>query len=414
MPSIDFDRDVPLYPKRRSNTVSRFSTLLKISPSHGRAIAEWITDSRLKANMTQLVNLIPDNAEGDWLTYFLNILRNTGHPQAEREQARQHIFCYYQETFFWVVKKLWRKVKYLYPVATWNEVFECAGEDFEKLESAIAVLKHFDPSQSTRNYIRTIVYRKIRHWLEKQIGPHPRLDLISFDEQILNSEEEISTIQNIQTAVAEEQALKFTSSQRKNQHDRLLRIIEVELQKIERAFQAGQAPKIGKTQISLWVVLILSYGLNLMQSGAAKLLKANNLEVDQSALSRHLKTWKITLFIKCVHEFTNELKMNFTDGKESEENVPLEQNPEFLEFANEKHKLLDDILKDFCQNWIVKKVLQPARSEIQLPVEEGIIKVLDRWFQCYFKLVLDLTCLSEVQNKKFNKAVSFWQQELNL
>ncbi|MEM9540612.1 MAG: hypothetical protein AAGA60_14055 [Cyanobacteria bacterium P01_E01_bin.42] len=412
MPSIDFDRDVPLYRKRRSSLVSRFSTLLSIQPANGRAIAEWVTDSQLKANMTQLVNLTPEGTESDWLIYFLNILRDSSHP--EQEQARRHIFCYYQETFFWTTKKLWRKVKYLYSTATWNEVFECAGEDFEKLESAIAALKHFDPSQSTKNYIKTMVYRKIRHWLKKQIGEHPRLDLISFEEQPQNHEEEISTIQVIQAAVVEEQTRKSTSSQRKNEHDRLLTIIEAELQTIEQTFQTGKAPKIGKTQISLWIILMLSYGLNLMQSGTAKLLKANNLQVDQSALSRHLKTWKITLFVKCIHEFNDEFTMNFTAGQKSTENVPLEQSSEFLELANKQHKLLDELLKDFCQDWIEKIVLQPARLTLQPPIEEGIVNVLADWLQNYFKLALDLTCLSEAQNKKFNKAVKFWQQELNL
>lgn len=419
MPFMDFNREIPLYPKRRSDTLTRFSTLLAIEFSRDRAIAKWVEDSDLKANIAKLANLSPNQEDKDWLAYFLNILRNPTHSKAEQERARQHIFCFYQETCFWTTKKLWRKIKYLYPIATWSEVFECAGEDLETRERAISVLKHFDPNQSTKNYVKTMVYRKIQHWLEKQIGPHPRLNLISFEEQSNNGNEENANIslsqqQEIHQTIVEEQETQTALSQRKIKRDRILTVVEAELHKIEQTFEATKAPKIGKSQISLWAVLLLSYGLNLMQSGTAKLLRANYFAIDQSALSRHLTSFKITLFIKCVREFTGELKTEITEEQKADENLPIEQLQGFQELAQEKHKLLDDLLNYFCQNWIWEKVLDPVKQKIRHPLEKSILNILSNWLQRYFQLVLDLTCLSSAQHKKFNKVVTLWIQEFNL
>ena len=417
MSSFDLNREIPFYPKRRQTTLSRFSTLIAIETTQKGPIAKWVDDPALKNKMARGVELAPEREEREWLSDFLNLLRDRDRSPEERERARQHILCFYQETCFWTVKKLWRKVKCLYPIATWQEVFELAGEDFETLDGAIAALKTFDPARSTKNYIKTMVYRKIKHWLKKKLGPDSRIELISFEEQIRDGETSglsLSQQQAIQQKTVEEQEQQEALSERKIKRDRILEIVESELHKIEQTFLTENTPKIGKSPISLWAVLILSYGFNLMQSGASKLLAANNMIVDQTTLSRHLQKFKITLFVKCISEFSNELKNVFEEEKKSDGTLPFEQSKGVRELAKENHKLLDDLLDDSCQNWLLEKVLRPVEREICHPFEESIILILSHWLQHYFQLILELTCLSKAQRQKFNKVVSLWIQQFEL
>ncbi|MDB9313637.1 hypothetical protein PN462_11050 [Spirulina sp. CS-785/01] len=408
------DNEVPFYPPRRRDRVARFSTLLVFEPLQGRVRSQWACDRKFQSQLQQIIATSPQREDKDWLIDFLTTLRDPSQPQSNRQTAQKALLCFYQETCFWITKKLWRKVKYLYPLASWPDVFAVATAPFETVEEACNTFKNFDPSQSTKNYIRTLVYRQIKHWLNQKNGQGDKLIILSLEQTSDPQEEEFPNRQKkqLQEQTIKDQETQDSQSEQKLSQERILQIIERELTKLEQKAKLSHKPTLGKTNITLWASLLISYGLNLMQSGTAQLLQANQKNIAQYVLARQFKTLKISLFIQCIQEFAEELRESFWSHFNEESNTPLEKNPQFQALAKDNQKALDGVLRDYCHQWIFHNVLSPKQKQLTPPLEQRVIETLTHWLHNSFLLLLDLPCLTTAQRKKFDKAVALWLQNL--
>lgn len=92
--------------RKRTHPVEMFSTFLQVNETWDSLGPGWLTDPRLKKNMTRISQSDPDAPERYWTTYWLKeALKN---PQ--NRLSRNHLSAYLEEACYWVTLKIFEQI----------------------------------------------------------------------------------------------------------------------------------------------------------------------------------------------------------------------------------------------------------------------------------------------------------------
>jgi len=409
----EIDREIPFLQKKRTGIVEKFTTILMFAEKNGCKVSEWGRDRKLEVHMNRLMGEYPERSEErEWLSYFLEILLDNSKPVAERAMALKHLWSFYQETLFWATREFTIKFKSQAALWTWEELFDKAQEMFLDLETAARDLRNLKTDVSSKKYVKQILYRKIKNWRDKKFGRNSMITQINLEAVQNNFESDahsLSRENKIEQAMIEQTLVQNEQYRSKLYQDRVLSAIAAELDEEEAS--SATAAKIGKTNVSLWVVLLLTYGLNLNQSGTAKLLTLNQQPINQSTINRHINPFVVKLQLKLLYEFREEIQDFWSDSLRDEEE-PIEKTPIFQEWMESKQKEVEDCLKkelnermfDCVVTDKVSKLKKCCREEMQAIIRGK----LEEWYRDKYNIIINANLLPDAQENKVHKVVNNW------
>lgn len=407
------DSEIPFSPKKRTGIVEKFTTLLMFPPKNGCQVSEWVSDRKLEVHMKQLIGKYPErSAEKEWLSYFLKILLDPSESVAEREMARKHLLSFYQETAYWATRKFKRNFQSQADLWTWEEIFDTAAEMFHDLETAVNDLSNLNLEVSSQKYVKRILYRKITNWRDRKIGRNAMITQIDLDGPKDNLESDVHSLsrrKKIEQAIIQQTSVKEENINKKQQQDRALSAIGAELDKLEAS--SATAAKIGKTNVSLWVILLLTYGLNLKQLGTAELLKLNQQPINQSTINRHVNPFVLRLQLKLLYEFREEIH-EFWGDRLTEESEPIEKTPLFQQWMKKKQKEVENCLRQDLNERMFYKVVTNNMSRLNNCRREELQALiryqLEAWYRENYEISMQASLLSESLENKVHKIVINW------
>ncbi|NEO84073.1 MAG: hypothetical protein F6J87_07425 [Spirulina sp. SIO3F2] len=409
------DRELPWQPpKRQADIVSQFSEcLLFVTNEANYTTSHWVIDPKLDRDISKLIKQHPQNTATDWLVYFVARVTSNQYSQTDRKLALQHLWCFYQLDFYYLARSWWFKTKCPQGVYSWTELFEAIYQPFFDLKEAENALKYFDPKNTKYSYINTICYRAGRDWLRQRLGRDFEANPIALQsrEQSQVNDDEIFLSQQlkIEAAETEEQESSQEHAKIKSEQERIWNVVCQNLADLKRQSQQGQLSIFEPSQLTLWEIMLIGYGLNVGQSGTSQILDHNNKKVDQSKISRKLKALKIELFASCINEFSAEIAENFSD-----QNLVSELQPSFQKMAKEQNKTLDSILKTYYRDWLYNVLLKAQNARrYSLLAKDGIIECLKLWFKEQLHLTFDIAYLTNGMVKKLYKVIALWIEQLN-
>ncbi len=419
MTVVRSDRDIPTPPPRRPQRGQRFTTLLLFARVGQRQVCQWVPVPLLVEHWQNLEPRHVERNDLEWLHHFLNRLRDETQPASERDLARQHLQAFYQAVCFWTLRKLWRKLTYVYPIADWEVSFDLATRDFQDTAKLAQSLRNFDPDRSVNKYVERICYRQVNHWLARQTGGQRQLQMLAFEEAPPNDDAGAwSQQQTINTAIASEQAQQAERARVKLASERLWQAIARELAQVEDRDRQGSGETVGRTGVGLWPVLLSTYGLNLGQSGSAIWLQANQKTVNQSTIARLLQRLRVGLFAQCAREFARELPARWRDVEAPLETGALEGDRDFQAFAETQKAAIEACLDLYCRDWLYQRVLQPLACDLRQSgaspaLADWIVQTLADWLLASFHLQFQLSFFSQALVKKLNQAIAQWRDRLD-
>ena len=407
---------IPVPPKRRRTMLEKFSTILMFESKSGRAYSEWVSDGKLQSNMEQLINQYGEKDEGEWLVYFVKKMKvkNNGFLE-EKELARQHLNCYYQETGFWVTRKFWMdRVATQYwqgqPLWEWETLFEKAMETFVDLKTTIRHLSKFEPDASTKSYVKNRLYYNLANWSDSQIGRGSRISTISIDALDREKNNAVSIEVETGNLAGDESELLTERSLSQEYQERVYSVLTKEMREIE-----ASAVKSDRTNI--WNLCLLGYGLGLPQQYIAELLAANQVPMNQATMSRRLMDLRIRLMLKVLEEFFDEIEedLGWSD-RELNKNRELQGDREFVTWAKTKQAKVIDFLKDYCADYLASAVIklankEAARDPIIIQKQRLLARCLNAWLQRNVKISIEVPLSSRLE-KKIETWVERWSHQL--
>jgi len=92
--------------RTRKHPIEMFSTFLQVDEARDTLGPAWLTDSRLKQNMTRVSQTDADAPEEFWTLYWLR--EALKYPQ--NQLARGHLSAYLEEVCYWVTRKIFQEV----------------------------------------------------------------------------------------------------------------------------------------------------------------------------------------------------------------------------------------------------------------------------------------------------------------
>ena len=92
--------------RKRKHPIEMFSTFLKVDEPSDSIGPAWLTDSRLKQNMTRMSLAEPDAPEEYWTLYWLREALK----DPQNTQARSHLSAYLEEVCYWTTFKVFQEV----------------------------------------------------------------------------------------------------------------------------------------------------------------------------------------------------------------------------------------------------------------------------------------------------------------
>ena len=419
------DREVPRLFHKRTTAREKFTTLLMFAEKLGLKRGEWIEDRRLEANWNDLLQKHPSHSsELDWLSYFLVIVKDLSKPLLERQTALAHLKCYYQVTCYWATKNFWENLHKKNFSTTgeliweWQQVFDEATTMFDSIERVENHLRDFQPERSTKEYVKKVVYFNLSNWRDKKIGRDTRIDRLSLDAYSTEDSQEdnncFSRSRVIEDFMVQNEELKNEISFSKKKQERALALVDSILKQIETNVGKDYKIKVGKTDLKLWNLLLLTYGLNLLQSEASEVLKSNQIPIAQATISRSIKNFGLKIQLEIVKEFKEEIKdflgKGLNDEEERIENV-------MGGMLKKKKKEIDEVLKERLQEKVFTLAVMPQELELKKtertkPIDVLVREELEGWCDRYLKISINSEKLSEKANKKIVKLVLKFAKKL--
>ncbi|MGB0560936.1 MAG: hypothetical protein ACPGVO_03930 [Spirulinaceae cyanobacterium] len=396
--------------------MNQFSQCLFFVEERRGKVSRWGSDPKLKHYFLRLSQDQPDFELVDWLVYFVERVVNPAdtYETSDRHFALRHLWCFYQLEFYFVARKWWHNCRSPQQLYSWEALFDAIAEPFVDLNQAQDCLKNFDPKIATKSYINTLCYRRGKDWLQKKFGADfmRKLPFVQSWETAANANGDWDSANQTQAesqAIAD-QELRQDHTQQKQQQERIYQVVAQQLAALDE--QRSRGIYLKPTPLTLAEVMRIGYGINIGQSGTAAVLQANQYAIDQSKLSRHFKTFKVSLFLHCLDAFSQELQ----ELKEilNEQCLEPEESELFEELAQKQHKTLDSLLKNYYQDWIFDHVVQVAHSaQISSQLHHWLIELLQLWFREQLKLQFELGDLPPATYKKMQQVLADWKEKLH-
>ncbi|NER37527.1 MAG: hypothetical protein F6J93_26790 [Oscillatoria sp. SIO1A7] len=382
--------------------LEKFSTVLMFESKGSRIYSEWVSDDRLQSNMDRLVNQYGEKKEEEWLVYFVKVLKvNNNGSLEEKEMARQHLSCYYQDTGFWVTKNFWlERVATQYwqgqPLWEWETLFEKAMETFADMKRTIMDLKKLEPDVSTKSYVKKRLYYNLANWADSQIGRGVRVSTISIDLDPGEGRVEIANLTSDDPEMLNERSL-YPENQ-----ERVYSVLIKEMREIE-------ASAVKSDRANVWNLCQLNYGLGLSQQDIAELLAAN-VPISPSTLSRKIKDLKLKLALKVIEEFKQELGWSDREADKSQE---LQKEREFKTRVKAIQGAVGDFLKEYCADYVAAAVIELANKETArdpriVEKKELLARSLNVWLQTYLKISTEVPLTGRLEKK-----IETWVERLS-
>lgn len=425
MQQSKIDREVPRLFQKQATVREQFTTLLMFAEKQGLKRGEWVKDRRLEENWEQLQQKHPSHSsELDWLSYFLVIVKDVSKLLLERQIALAHLKCYYQVTCYWATNNFWENLHKKNFSSTgeliweWEELFDEATATFDSIEKAEKNFKDFQPERSTKEYVKKVVYYNLSNWRDKKIGRDTRIDRLSLDAYSKGDSQEdnncFSRSRKIEEVMVQNEKLRREMSFSKNEQDRALALVDSILKKIEQDVGKYKNTKVGKTNIKLWDLLVLTYGLNLLQSGASEVLKLNQIPINQATISRCIKSFALKIQLKIFKEFEREIKDFVGEGLKEEEE-PIENL--MGDLLKKKKKEVDEVLKDRLQEKVFTLAVMPQERQLKeteriKPIDVLVREELEAWCDRSLQISINSEKLPEKLNGKIVKLVEKFAKQL--
>lgn len=418
------DQELPWSPPgRETSLVNQFSQLLFFVEERHRKVSRWGDDPQLKQNFSRLLETQPLFTVTDWLIYFVAQVTEANPTDIQAQKfALRHLACFYQLEFYFLARKWWLNCRSPRCVFAWEELFDAIAEPFIDLKQAQTTLKTFDPKIARKSYINTVCYRRGKDWLQKKFGADffqtlPRLT--SFDTALQEDGEQDKVQQNKLTRkLADSKASFDAQTIIKKEQNQVLQVVTATLEKLERDRTTEPAIVKDPSLLTIWEVMVIAYGTNIGQSGTAKILQGNDYFIEQTKLSRKLKGFKSRLFLQCSAAFAQEIAEQhhcklLTNKADPSAIVP-EQNENLQKMAQDQHKTLDPILKNYYQDWLFKVAIYPHSSQIfSAQLRVWLIDMLQVWFKQQLEIDFDLSYITTAMVKKMWQVLEAWEMELN-
>ena len=414
------DQEIPFPPKKRLTVRERFITLLMFVEKERKKRSQWIPDTRLEANWKQLQQKHPsDISELDWLNYFLAILKDESKPGSERKTALAHLKCYYQDICYWSTQDFWKKLRNK-DLWEWQELFDEATTTFESLEKAKKGLKTFQPEVSIKQFVRRGIFFNLSNWRDKKIGRDTRIHRFSLDAYPMGDSQEdknrFSRQRQVEEAMVLNKELQQNKSVLKNQQERVLTLIDSALEKIEGGVGKYKNAKVGQTNLRMWDLLVLTYGFNLVQTGAAEVLKLNQISINPATISRSLKSFRLKIQLDLIKEFYPEIKQELGDGCNDQEK-PIENLME--DWVKNKKNEVDEVLKARLQEQVFNLVVMPEEQRLKQigqkqQIESLVRKELEAWCDRSLQISIDCQILPPKLNEKIEQLVGEFVEKLGV
>ena len=427
MQQPQIDREIPFPPKKRIAVREKFITLLMFVEENCRKRSHWVTDSRLETNWKQLQQKHPsDTSELDWLNYFLATLKDESKQLSERKTALAHLKCYYQQICYWETQNFWEKLhnkdfsikgKLLWE---WQELFDEATATFESLEKAEKDLKKFQPHLSVKKYIQQAAFYNLSNWRDKKIGRNTRIDSFSFDVNSTGDSQEnnncFSRQRQVEEAMILNEELQNQKKLSKNQQERALALIDLALKKIERSVGKYKNARVGQSNLKMWDLLVLTYGFNLVQTGAFEIFKLNQISVNQATISRSLKNFRLKIQLDLIKEFSQEIKEVLSDGC-NDGGEPIENLME--DWVKNKKNEVDEVLKERLQERVFNLAVIPEEQRLKQigqkqQIESLVRKELEAWCARSLQISIDSEILPPKLNEKIEQLVRDFVKKLEV
>lgn len=413
MEEVKSDRNIPLPPKKRRAARQKFTTLLMFTEKGHSNLAEWVSDPRLESNWELLVKSgASQGEETNWLSHFLLIVKTASNSLEARQIALAHLKCYYQETCYWGTREFWGYLQTTNFYRTeiiweWQEVFDSAKATFECIEKAEKNLKNFQPKHSAIEYVKTVIFYNLSNWRDKKIGRDTQIKSFSWDASLTGDIQEedrcFSRNRKVENALAKTENLKKERYISKKQQERLLVVFDSELERLEKSVEKDSKTKKGKTNLRLWIFLVLTYGLTLRQNGAAEVLESNNISISQATISRSIQTFVMKLNLQVFKEFEREIREALCEGWNDEEE-PIEKKIEKWK------KEVNEVLIDRLQEKVFTLAIMPEAEQLKTQTEkESLVrKELEGWCDRSLQLSIKSGMLTPKLDKKIEKLVLNW------
>lgn len=420
MQQLQIDLQIPFAPKKRTTAREKFITLLMFVEKNYKKRSQWISDSRLEANWKQLQQKHPSNTrELDWLNYFLAILKNESKELSERKTALAHLRCYYQDLCYWATQDFWKKL-HNKDLWEWQELFDEATTTFESLEKAQKALKTFQPEVSIQQFVRRMIFFNLSNWRDKKIGRDTRIDRFSLDTYSMEDGQEdknhFSRQRQVEEAMALNKELQQNKFVLKERQERALALIESAIENIERDLGKYKNAKVGQSNLKLWDLLVLTYGFNLLQTGAAEILKLNHKSINQATISRSLKSFRLKIQLDLIKEFSSEIKEELGDGFNDEEKS-IESLME--DWVKNKKNEVEEVLKVGLQERVFNLVVMPEEQRLKQigqkqQIESLVRKELEAWCDRSLQISINFQILPPKLNAQIEKLVGDFVDKLGV
>ncbi len=92
--------------RTRKHPIEMFSTFLQVDEARDTLGSAWLTDSRLKQNMTRVSQTDADAPEDFWTLYWLR----EAFKDPQNSLARGHLSAYLEEVCYWVTLKIFQEI----------------------------------------------------------------------------------------------------------------------------------------------------------------------------------------------------------------------------------------------------------------------------------------------------------------
>jgi len=409
------DDELPwIPPKRAKNREQQFSTFLVFErvgthPRQNPCLSHWRSEKRWVDHYRSLSATHPDWETIDWLAHFVDCLQSDTTPPTEQQLALYHLWCFYQEDFYYLSRQLWMGKKLPHHLFSWQEIFDVVCEPLSDLDKARRSLRNFDPRHSYRRYTKQLFYHRSRDIFHRKLGTQQWQSLpviFSLEKIDLKTQEEYA-FHDLDEQEFERVKLNL---EEKEQHKQVWETVKQRLEALEGDRHPAKKIPIPPTTLTLWEMMLMGYGLNIGQSGTVQILNYNHQPLLQSKLSRQLKTFKVELFLACSAIFAEEIVLQM--GMEWIQDNP-EQNLDFQNRAEQQHKSLDDILRQYYQDWIYEFVIKQDFDPMGVStLDLWLINQLQAWFQTQLEIIFKLEALTPAMIKKMGQVLQAWAAEL--
>ncbi|MEA5421147.1 formylglycine-generating enzyme family protein [Spirulina sp. CCNP1310] len=171
------DYELPWSPPKRTTLEQKFSTFLLFDYLH-RSVSRWKSEKQLLKHYHFLSTTNPDWDAIDWLKNFVDCITSETVPLSEQKLALYHLWCFYQEDFYYLSRKWYMSQKLPRHLFSWQEIFDVVCEPLMDLKKAQKSLKQFKSHYSYRKYIIQLLYHRSRDVFHRK----SRLEIYSLEE----------------------------------------------------------------------------------------------------------------------------------------------------------------------------------------------------------------------------------------